>query len=234
MDSIIYTYGGGEMLWTIFNGLALIFKSNSPYLTSVGYLSMLIGGIWGATAALYQANIGIFAKSWFIPSYAILSLMLVPKVTVNIVDEVDPYFRSDRVDNIPVGIALVASTASMASRAITEEIETVFPTPDSLRYVKAGPVFGARLAAQARYVRIKDPIVRSNVKNFMRQCFFWPFVASNLKGLKHEALTTNDILGFIRSNPHPWLGVYWKSPDGSQVFMDCKVAVSQVADVMNI
>lgn len=234
MDSIIYTYGGGEVLWTIFNGLALIFKSNSPYLTSVGYLSMLIGGIWGASAALYQANIGIFAKSWFIPSYAILSLMLVPKVTINIVDEVDPYFKSDRVDNIPVGIAVVASTASTISRALTEEIETVFPTPDSLRYVKAGPVFGARLAAQARYVRIKDPIVRSNVKNFMRQCFFWPFVASNLKGLKHEALTTNDILGFIRSNPHSWLGVYWKNPDGSQVFMDCKVAVSQVADVMSI
>ncbi|KAB2837122.1 MAG: conjugal transfer protein TraG, partial [Caedimonadaceae bacterium] len=232
MDSIIYTYGGGEVLWTIFNGLALIFKSNSPYLTSVGYLSMLIGGIWGATAALYQANIGIFAKSWFIPSYAILSLMLVPKTTVNIVDEVDPYFKSDRVDNIPVGIALVASTASMVSRAVTEEIETVFPTPDSLRYIKAGPVFGARLAAHARYVRIKDPIVRSNVKNFMRQCFFWPFVASNLKGLKHEALTTSDVLGFIQSNPHPWLGVYWKNPDGSQSFMDCKVAVSQVADVM--
>lgn len=234
MDSIIYTYGGGEMLWTIFNGLALIFKSNSPYLTSVGYLAMLVGGIWGTTAALYQANIGIFAKSWFIPSYAILSLMLVPKVTVNIVDEVDPYFRSDRIDNIPVGIAVIASTASTISRALTEEIESVFPTPDSLRYVKAGPVFGARLAAQARYVRIKDPIVRSNVKNFMRQCFFWPFVASNLKGLKHEALTTNDILSFIRSNPHPWLGVYWKSPDGSQSFMDCKLAVSQVAEVMAV
>lgn len=234
MDSIIYTYGGGEVLWTIFNGLALIFKSNSPYLTSVGYLAMLVGGIWGATAALYQANIGIFAKSWFIPSYAILSLMLVPKVTVNIVDEVDPYFRSDRIDNIPVGIAVIASTASTISRALTEEIETVFPTPDSLRYVKAGPVFGARLAAQARYVRIKDPIVRSNVKNFMRQCFFWPFVASNLKGLKHEALTTSDVLGFIQSNPHPWLGVYWKNPDGSQSFMDCKLAVSQVAEVMSV
>lgn len=234
MDSIIYTYGGGDMLWTLFNGIALIFKSNSPYLTSVGYLSMLVGGIWGTTAALYQANIGIFAKSWFIPSYAILSLMLVPKVTVNIVDEVDPYFKSDRVDNIPVGIAVVASTASTISRALTEEIESVFPTPDSLRYAKAGPVFGARLAAQARYVRIKDPIVRSNVKNFMRQCFFWPFVASNLKGLKHEALRTSDILGFIRSNPHPWLGVYWKSPDGTQTFMDCKVAVSQVAEVMAV
>jgi conjugal transfer mating pair stabilization protein TraG len=234
MDSIIYTYGGGDMLWTLFNGIALIFKSNSPYLTSVGYLSMLVGGIWGTTAALYQANIGIFAKSWFIPSYAILSLMLVPKVTVNIVDEVDPYFKSDRVDNIPVGIAVVASTASTISRALTEEIESVFPTPDSLRYAKAGPVFGARLAAQARYVRIKDPIVRSNVKNFMRQCFFWPFVASNLKGLKHEALTTSDILSFIRSNPHPWLGVYWKSSDGSQTFMDCKVAVSQVAEVMAV
>ncbi|ARN84777.1 conjugal transfer protein TraG N-terminal domain-containing protein [Candidatus Nucleicultrix amoebiphila] len=232
MDFSIYSYGGGQMLWTLFNGLALVFKSNSPYLTSVGYLSMIVGGVWATTRALFQANIGIFAKTWFIPSYAILSLMLVPKTTVNIVDEVDPYFNSDRVDNIPVGLALIASTASTFSRALTEEIESVFPTPENLRYVKAGPIFGARLAAQARYVRIKDPIVRQNIKDFMRQCFYWPFVASNLKGLKHEALTTNDILGFIKTNPHPWLGVYWRQPSGQTEFMDCKTSVGQVADVM--
>lgn len=234
MDLIVYSYGGGEMLWTIFNGLALIFKSNSPYLTSVGYLSMLIGGIWAATRAIFQANIGIFAKTWFIPSYAILSLMLVPKTTVNIVDEVDPIFKSDRVDNIPVGIALIASTASTVSRALTEEIESVFPTPENLKYISAGPIFGARLAAQSRYVRIKDPIVRSNIKNFMRQCFFWPFVASNLKGLKSEALTTPDILGFIKTNPHPWLGVYWQHFDGQVEFMDCKACVDHVADIMAV
>lgn len=232
MDFSIYSYGGGQMLWTLFNGLALVFKSNSPYLTSVGYLSMIVGGVWATTRAIYQANIGIFAKTWFIPSYAILSLMLVPKTTVNIVDEVDPYFNSDRVDNIPVGLALIASTASTFSRALTEEIESVFPTPENLRYVKAGPIFGARLAAQARYVRIKDPIVRQNIKDFMRQCFYWPFVASNLKGLKQEALTTNDILGFIKTNPHPWLGVYWRQPNGQTEFLDCKTSVGQVADVM--
>lgn len=234
MDFSIYSYGGGQMLWTLFNGLALVFKSNSPYLTSVGYLSMIVGGVWATTRAIFQANIGIFAKTWFIPSYAILSLMLVPKTTVNIVDEVDPYFNSDRVDNIPVGLALIASTASTFSRALTEEIESVFPTPENLRYVKAGPIFGARLAAQARYVRIKDPLVRQNIKDFMRQCFYWPFVASNLKGLKQEALTTNDLLGFIKANPHPWLGVYWRQPNGQTEFMDCKTSVGQVAEMMTI
>ena len=123
MDDIIYTYGGGEVLWKVFNGLAILFKNDSPYWTNIMPLALVIGGIWGASIAIAKANVGLFAKTWFVPTYALLTLLLVPKTTVNIVDEVDPTFKAERVDNIPVGLAFIASTASTFSKAITEMLE---------------------------------------------------------------------------------------------------------------
>lgn len=232
MDTIIYTYGGGEVLWKVFNGLSIIFKNDSPYYTNFFSLSLLIGGIWGATSAMFQGNVGVFAKSWFIPTYALLSLVLIPKVSVKIVDEVDHRFRAIKVDNIPAGLAVVSSLSSQLMHVLTEQIEDVFPTHDSLKYVKVGPIFASRLLSQSSQIRIKDPIQRQNLKNFARQCFWWPYVATNLKGLRAEALKTNDILGFVKNSPHEWLGVYWKDKDGSTRFVDCKKCCAEVEKLL--
>ena len=44
MDDIIYTYGGGEVLWKVFNGLAILFKNDSAYWTNIMPLALVIGG----------------------------------------------------------------------------------------------------------------------------------------------------------------------------------------------
>ncbi|MEN8236790.1 MAG: conjugal transfer protein TraG N-terminal domain-containing protein [Pseudomonadota bacterium] len=229
---IIYTYGGGEIIHKVFNGIAILTKSNSAYFTNVVYVSALIGGVWAAAKALPGGNLGFFASSWFIPSYLLLSLFLVPKASVNIVDAVDPTYRADRVDNVPLGLALVASVSSSFSRALTEQIEDIFIT--GYQNQSSVPSFAAKLISEARFVRISDPTLRKNVKDFARQCFRLPFVLTNINGLRREALETNDIIGFVEKNAHSWLGIYWEDPGGTIKFLSCKRACSRVKRAMAV
>ena len=46
MEFSIYTYGGGELLVSVFNAISMVFKSDNAYLTSVGKSVMTLGGIY--------------------------------------------------------------------------------------------------------------------------------------------------------------------------------------------
>ncbi|BAG39863.1 putative conjugative transfer protein TraG [Orientia tsutsugamushi str. Ikeda] len=105
MDYVIYTFGGGDLLWHVFNGIGIVFASNSEYFTPVGHLALTIGGIWAATRAIFRGNIGIFAMEWFFPSIFIFTLLFAPKATVWLKDEVS-MSAPVKVDNIPCMIKI--------------------------------------------------------------------------------------------------------------------------------
>jgi conjugal transfer mating pair stabilization protein TraG len=236
MEYEIYTFGGGKILWMVFNGIGMLFQNESEYFTPVLKLSMAIGGLWAAIRAIYGKNFGIFARDWFVPAYLILSLMFVPKGSVLLIDEADPTFHFAKVDHVPAGLALVASTASKFSYALTNLIEEKF-TPaehDGLRYTKTGPMFAAHLLSMSRDVRIKDPVMRQNIKHFVKQCFMWPYVLTNIDPGTKAAKETDDILKFVEDNPHPALGIYWKGEDGQTEFKYCSACAPLVRQAMAI
>jgi conjugal transfer mating pair stabilization protein TraG len=234
MESVIYTFGGGEALWKVFNGIAIIFSSGSGYMTSIMKLSMAIGGLWAAFRAILGANMGIFGKDYFVPTYLILNLLLIPTTSVHIIDEVNPGFKYSKVDHVPVGIAVIASTASQISKLVTNTIEGAFTAVDANQYGKTGPMFAARLVAMSRHMTVSDPIMRQNLKDFVRQCFTLPLVWTNMLAGKKAALETTDILGLIESNPHSWLGSYWRKEGGDSAFLYCKEGVAKAKEVMKL
>ncbi len=111
MDAI-YTYGGGEIIWKVFNGIVMMTKSESPYFTNVIYVSALVGTVLAVARALPGGQLGMLTKTWFIPTYIILSLLLVPKTTVDIIDYVDSSFTYEPVENVPLGFAFLASVGN--------------------------------------------------------------------------------------------------------------------------
>jgi conjugal transfer mating pair stabilization protein TraG len=235
MDYVIYTYGGGEILWKIFNGLALFFKSDSAYLTGVVKLSLAIGGLWAALQAIYKGSMGILARDYFIPAYLILNILLLPKTSVHIVDEVSSDFKYAKVDNVPLGIAAVTSTASKLSRFMTDRIEQSLKTAEATHFGKTGSMFAARLVSMSRDMRIVDPVIRQNMKDFVRQCFTLPFVWTNILAGKKAALESTDILGLIASHPHQWLGSYWRNwadKGGETTFLSCKDGAAKTREIL--
>ena len=65
----ITTYGGGKVLWEIFNVLALIFHSNSKFVTAMWQPIAMITLLWTFSRTFQSFNIGIFAKEWFLPMF---------------------------------------------------------------------------------------------------------------------------------------------------------------------
>lgn len=234
MTQVIYTYGGGEILWKILNILSMIFKSNSTYFTPLLKVTLAIGALWAGMRAILQANVGLFAKSWFFPAYIILSLLLVPKVSVHIIDRVDSSMHYAKVDNIPFGLSCIASLTSQVTDTIATFVDSIIAPNDSEKYTVVGPVFGARLAKAAHDITIKDPIMKQNIKEFVSRCYMWPFIFTNMNPGRLEALQSHDILSFIEKNPHPWLGMYWRDVSGETTFMKCAACAVKVKKLMKI
>ena len=234
MEYKLYTFGGGEILWKVFNAMALLFESNNPYLTSVMPLSIMLGLIWGISRAYLGNAMGMFNRSWLVPMFIIMNVAFLPKTTVHIIDRIDVHFHYAKVDNIPLALAAIPSLISSISNHIVTSLEEVLAPVDSQAYTKAGAMFGARLLEASRTARIIDPIMRQNVKNFTNRCFLWPYIYTNIKGLKADAKNTDNILGFIAENPHPNLGTYWTDPQGVSAFKTCAECINLVKGVMSV
>jgi conjugal transfer mating pair stabilization protein TraG len=234
MEGAIYTYGGGEVLWKVFNGIAMLFQSKSPYFTSIGKLTIGFSLLMVAIRAIPQASLPIFFKSWFLPTTLLVTLFYGPKASVNVIDEIDTSFKHSKIDHIPMGIATVASFTSTLSKHLTELTEKIFTTSDAERFSKVGPMFASQMIHQAQQLTIKDPLMRENMKDFVRQCYAWPYVFSNLDPGKKAALESDDIFGFIQDNPHPLLGVYWRSQDGKTEFKNCKDCINVVKEALEV
>ncbi|SPR03381.1 conjugal transfer protein TraG [Orientia tsutsugamushi str. Gilliam] len=225
MDYVIYTFGGGDLLWHVFNGIGRVFASNSEYFTPVGHLALTIGGIWAATRAIFRGNIGIFAMEWFFPSIFIFTLLFAPKATVWLKDEVS-MSAPVKVDNIPIGIAMFASLSSQTSYFVSKMLENhLLPAYEGLSSRKTGIMFGAKAVAKIRDVQIQDSITLTNTKEFLRQCFMKPYIIGNILGKKAAAQQTNDIIGFIEQNIPNNFGIYYREPSNLAIsFKSCRQA----------
>ncbi|XAF73037.1 conjugal transfer protein TraG N-terminal domain-containing protein [Orientia tsutsugamushi] len=225
MDYVIYTFGGGDLLWRVFNGIGRIFASNSEYFTPVGHLALTIGGIWAATRAIFRGNIGIFAMEWFFTSIFIFTLLFAPKSTVWLKDEVSMN-APVKVDNIPIGIAMFASLSSQTSYFVSKMLENhLLPAYEGLSSRKTGIMFGAKAVAKIRDVQIHDPVTLTNTKEFLRQCFMKPYIIGNILGKKAAAQQTNDIIGFIEQNIPNNFGIYYREPSNLGIsFKTCRQA----------
>ena len=207
---MIYTFGGqGELVQSIFNAIARMFASDSDYFTAVGKFSMSLGAVWAATYAIFQGNIGIFAKQWFFPSFLIFIFLFSPKAAVIINDDINR--KQYAVANVPFAIALFSSLSSRISYFIAQDIEKHFGIAARARSSHNGLMFGARLVSKFRDIKVQNPILLDNAKNFTKQCYIRPWIMGNILGMRHEAETTKDIIKFLRENQAKNFGVYYKS-----------------------
>lgn len=234
MESVIYTYGGGKILWQILNAVALLTKDGE--LGSLIKFILVIGALWIGAQSLSQGSPMMFLKKFMVPALAITGLLYTQKTKVMIIDEVDPDHKVSKVDGVPLAIGFLGSLTSSVMKSLSEMIEEkAAPIQgDGLRYTRTGSMFAADLLGRARDVRVSDPTARQNLKAFVYQCFTWPFVISKFPPGAEAAQEAEDILGFVAASPHPSLGMYWRYPDGSSSFKSCKECIPLVKKMMEI
>ncbi|KJV77069.1 putative traG protein [Rickettsia hoogstraalii str. RCCE3] len=233
-DYVIHTFGGGDILWQVFNGIGRVFASNSEYFTPVGQFALTIGGIWAATRAIFRGNIGIFAMEWFFPSLFIFIFLFAPKANVWLKDEISMQ-APVKIDNIPIGIAFFASISSKISYSLSETLEKhLLPPDEGLSSRKNGIMFGAKAIGKIKDIQIEDPVTLSNTKEFLRQCFMKPYIIGNILGKKAEAQRASDIIAFIQQNIPNNFGIYYKDPSNSAIsFKTCRQVTPLIKAAVN-
>lgn len=224
MEYIIYTYGGGDLLISVFNAVAMIFETDNKYLTPVGTMALTLGGIYAGIKATFKADIAILGKNWMIPSMIAFFLLFSPKTTVWIKDEV-ALNAPVKIDNIPFGISFFTSVGTKISHGLSKLIEETMLPVNAGRSTTGGILYGAKAVAKIRDIQIQDPILLRNTKEYLRQCYMLPYVIGNFGGKKIEAQKAVDLLAYLDTNPVKRLGIKATNKDGSVgSFMTCTEA----------
>ena len=224
MDYVIYTYGGGDLLISVFNAIAMIFESDNKYLTPVGVMALTLGGIYAGIKATFHGDLAIIGKNWIIPSMIAFLLLFSPKTKVWIKDEV-ALNAPVKIDHIPLGISFFTSIGSKIGHYLSKMIEETMLPVNAGRSATGGILYGAKAAAKIRDIQIHDPILLRNAKEYLRQCYMLPYRIGNFGGHKIAAQEAEDLLGFLNTNPVKRLGIKPTNKDGSVGhFMTCTEA----------
>ena len=205
---IIYSDGGGEQLYYVFNAVAVMF-GGSIFMSSL-YITAMLSGVWILMLSISKndAFMPIKYMFWFwIASIVILQ----PKTEILIKDPVTKYQR--KVDNVPYILGMFAGTTSGIGHAVTSKMEDLFTIPAGgsgtitkyHKYSEYGSVFASRILKDMNKYRIKDGRLKENMSRFIDECV----VLESLRGGRFTVQDLNDskdIWGLVRDNANPILG----------------------------
>ncbi|MBF0300536.1 MAG: conjugal transfer protein TraG N-terminal domain-containing protein, partial [Oligoflexia bacterium] len=190
MNWEIYTYGGGDFLRLIFNGIAQIF-GDGDYVYAlksaalIGFIGVLIN------SAFHRRHLDL---AWILGVIMIFQILIVPKTHLVINDRVVPA-NSAVVENVPLGIAATASIFSKFSDWSTRSFETVFSLPNEIKYSGNGLLFAQTLVEESTRFEITTPSLSANLSDFWKSCVYYDL----LLGLYSwsEILRATDLVDFL-------------------------------------
>ncbi|WP_058914206.1 conjugal transfer mating-pair stabilization protein TraG [Entomohabitans teleogrylli] len=201
MDAV-YVLAGGEFITAIFNGVATIFGTTTW--SSMFRIAALISVMTLFAVYLKGHDPKEFLK--FIAFFILLtSVMIIPKRTVQIIDRSNPTWVAT-VANVPVGLAAPAKFITGIGTGLTEGMEAVFHTVDSVTYSRTGMLFGSALVVSATDFTFKDGNVAELFTAYVRNCVVGDILLNNkytLEELMHHSAPYE----LIFSNPSPLRGI---------------------------
>ena len=208
-DFDVITFGNSLLLNDVFNAVASIF-GNDSYSVALG-TCMTAASIGIMISAVLQGK--MVNLLWFLQVIFLYMMLIVPKVSVNIIDktDIDPAhvvggWTVRRVDNVPIGLAVTASSVSTFSSWLTTSFETVFSLPNEMRFQTNGPLFGQNLIKKAMTYKVHDANLQDALSSFWQSCVFYD-VALGFYSFDDLSKQT-DILTFLESHTGNTRGFY--------------------------
>lgn len=217
----IYTYGGGDVLLQLFNGLVALMGDNN-FLVLLK-ITGLITVIWIIIEALFMKR--PLSIQPFLVVILVFYILFIPRVNVIITDRIDPS-NSGVVANVPIGLGFTASMASSVGDWMTRAFETVFTLPNDLQYASNGLLFGANLLRAASQFEITDSRLAANVSEFMQQCVFYDILTGYYTW--GDIVDDPDLWNMLRTTANPARSFQYLSATGSKSIMTCPAGAAQL------
>lgn len=179
----IYAYQNADSLFGVFNAAAAIHGAND-YAAAMAAVAFC--GFVAALIAYVFAPEKLQGWKWLGTVVLVFGLLIVPKVTVGIVDKTGGS-AVKVVDNVPFGVALLGSLTSTIGHTLTGLFETAFQVipgpgalPAELAYQRNGLMFGNRLIRESGNLVFQDPGFRTDLVNFIHNCTTYDLVDGTL------------------------------------------------------
>lgn len=165
----VFTVGGGEYLVNTFNAVAA-WSGGGGYKSLIRVV-MVMGLIYSLLVVTFTLNYRVWLN-WFLQATAIYLCLMVPTVDIKVTDRINPALAPATVDNVPMGLGLLASLTTQIGDWLTRTAETVFVMPNELNYSTNGMVYGARLYDATRNFVVRDAEFSTNLENHFKNCLF--------------------------------------------------------------
>lgn len=199
----IYAYQNADSLFGIFNAAAAIHASNDYRAATA---AVVFCGFVAALIAYAFAPEKLQGWTWLASVILVFSVLILPKVTVGIVDKTGSA-PVKVVANVPFGIAALGSLTSTVGHTLTGLFEMTFQVipgagalPSELTYQKNGLLFGNRLIRETRSVVFQDPRFRTDLINYLHNCVSYDLMDGSLDP---SAFNRSDNVWDLLGNPNP-------------------------------
>jgi len=212
----IYTYGGGDFLYYVLNGVAMIFQTGIvKSLVGIGGLLLLITLV---SRLLYRVHgtqdayggegfLDVIKVSLFM--MIAIQVFSVPKADVLIVDRTEPS-QTQLVQNVPYVQAFAMHASSLIGDTAGAAMEDVFSLPDAIKFRNHGVALGTKYTSEFMGVYPPDTVyagyfgnyrshlIYSVLREFFMTCVFTDLSNPNLNNTTSDAFealfSSNNIL----------------------------------------
>lgn len=201
MESGILTYGGGDTLKHVFDGVSMLMNGQDGQIyRPMMMIGATVGALWAIGKAFWESSIVTLVNHWLIPMVLVVGICMIPTTTVKIYDPLlTPGHAPHGVsDNVPLGLARTAQTISSIGASITTLVEQIFATPDNLQYKKTGKIFAAdNFLEMSRYF-ITDQNFADSLRDFVQNCVVYDMIYG--KYTRNDLMTSPDIWTLVKGN----------------------------------
>ncbi|NIF23929.1 conjugal transfer mating-pair stabilization protein TraG [Candidatus Pantoea multigeneris] len=222
----VWVVSQGGMITMGLNAVASLME-NSGWRTIVWIAEFL--GILMCAITYFRTHDLKVMFAWGLTFTLVTALLLTPKTTV-VVNDLTDQTSVNRVDNVPLGLAVPLWLITGAGYTLASTYEDFFHFPDERAYTKTGMLFASKLMQDSFTVQSEDPSLTANMLDYTRNCVV-PDVMLNQKYSFQDVMSSEDVQSVIFSNPSPLRGIYWRDGSGS-TFMFCKDAAPKLKTLL--
>ena len=219
----VYSYGGGEALFSVFSAVSSFFTN---YGGSVFKGLAMFGLLWAGFKSAANRDHYKFYIKWFLTYMTVMIVLWQPGTTgmsMHIRDVITK--ETFNVTHLPPGLVIPAGFISGIGHGMTEAFESVFRSVNDLPYEKYGTVFGAQVASELRNFKIQDPVFRENMESYVSNCMAYDVMIGQTYDIT-TLKTSPDVFNLIKDKASRFRMVDYRFPNaGGRDLITCYDAI---------
>ena len=219
----VWSYGGGEQLWYVFNAVATIFKHDEY--SYAFYIAATLFGIWVLITSIVS-NKAMVPIKWMFWFWLSTTLMLAPKTDIMISDPVTKFEKT--VGDVPWVLGMSAGIISSIGHSMTSLVETYFSLPDYQSYGGNGMMFASKILKNMDKYRIRNGVLKENMSRFIEQCVVLEAMMGGKYTVK-DLKESQNIWELVSTNANPINGFSYRDEATKHTdIVTCKEGVANL------